>query len=146
MFWLVAETCFVFGMLVQLSGQLSVRLCCSLREHCVSINQARCLEKGLEIDFSKCETHQQKYHNLRFWLRMNSLAIPCVLVSLLAACVHASNPTILHEWVTVEYEWTDAERAAAIASGAFVPHNNIITGEVLGGFPIALPPSCLAFH
>ena len=37
--------------------------------------------------------------------------------------------TVLYEWVSVEYDWpSDAARAAAIASGAFIPENNVIAG------------------
>merc|ERR1740121_434778 len=41
----------------------------------------------------------------------------------------AAKYEVVHEWVALEYDWPSAEaRADALASGAFVPENNALTG------------------
>ena len=56
------------------------------------------------------------------------LAVAALAVAASAQTVQTVPSSIVYEWVTVEYDWTDAARAAAISSGAFIPENNIITG------------------
>jgi hypothetical protein len=55
----------------------------------------------------------------------------CAILSLTVESAVSSGPaSVLYEWVSVEYDWpSDAAREAAIASGAFIPDNNVITGN-----------------
>ncbi|MDR3740352.1 MAG: hypothetical protein P4L40_15160 [Terracidiphilus sp.] len=55
-------------------------------------------------------------------------AFALALLGVCVALAAAVDTTLLYEWVTVEYDWSAADRAAAIASGAFIPENNAITG------------------
>jgi hypothetical protein len=58
-------------------------------------------------------------------MRLVFLAV-CAAVSSFVASQQA---TLLYEWVSVDFDWTGANRTAAIESGAFIPENNAIAGE-----------------
>ena len=58
----------------------------------------------------------------------------------------SASVSVLYEWVTVEYDWTAAERAAALASGAFIPENNAITGKGAWHVTSLRPVTASALH
>lgn len=57
-----------------------------------------------------------------------------VLSTTARSALAAGQFEVVSEWVTVDYEWKDAQqRAEAIASGEFVPENNPVTGVKICG-------------
>jgi sugar lactone lactonase YvrE len=53
----------------------------------------------------------------------------CIALALSAGTVAtASEPQIVAEWTQVQYDWSDADRDAAISSGEFIPEHNAMTG------------------
>jgi hypothetical protein len=56
-------------------------------------------------------------------------AVFVAVCAVIASFAAAQQATLLYEWVSVDYDWTGANRSAAIASGAFIPEHNAIAGE-----------------
>jgi len=56
------------------------------------------------------------------------MRVGIALTSLAATVAAASKLQVVAEWTQVEYDWSDADRDAAIASGEFIPEHNAMTG------------------
>ena len=69
------------------------------------------------------------YKFLKVTLMLSTIAFAVLGMAMLTQAL--PQPSLVAEFVSVNYNWTGSpwgSREAAIASGAFIPENNVITG------------------
>lgn len=61
------------------------------------------------------------------------MKLACAFLLSALAAAQRVEPEVLAEWAQVDYEWTGAERQAALDSKDFIPENNAVTGVKVCG-------------